>query len=88
MSGFVCPHCGKRTDLFKTGGGEKAAGEMNVAFLGRIPFEPEIVSAGDEGKPFIWEQKESTAAKIFTEMVERIREDLGTRETSKTRGGD
>ena len=53
MSGFVCPHCGKSTDLFKTGGGEKAAREMKVAFLGKVPFEPEIVSSGDEGKPFI-----------------------------------
>lgn len=88
MSGFVCPHCGKNTDLFKTGGGEKAAREMKVAFLGKIPFEPEIVSSGDEGKPFIWEQKESTAAKIFGQMVGRITKDLGTRETSKTRGGD
>jgi Mrp family chromosome partitioning ATPase len=88
MSGFVCPHCGKSTDLFKTGGGEKAAREMKVAFLGKVPFEPEIVSSGDEGKPFIWEQKESTAAKVFGQMVERITKDLGTTEASKTRGGD
>lgn len=88
MSGFVCPHCGKSTDLFKTGGGEKAAREMKVAFLGKVPFEQEIVSSGDEGKPFIWEQKESTAAKVFGQMVERITEDLGTTEASKTRGGD
>ena len=88
MSGFICPHCGKSTDLFKTGGGEKAAKEMHVAFLGKVPFEPEIVSSGDEGKPFIWEQKESAAAKVFDEMVERIKKDLGTTVASKTRGGD
>ncbi|NMG83105.1 MAG: P-loop NTPase, partial [Methanosarcinales archaeon] len=27
MSGFVCPHCGKRSDIFKTGSCEQAANE-------------------------------------------------------------
>jgi ATP-binding protein involved in chromosome partitioning len=34
MSGLVCPHCGGRIDLFKTGDGERAALEMGVPFLG------------------------------------------------------
>ena len=41
MSGLICPHCGKEIDLFKMGGGEKAAHEMGVPFLGRIPIDPE-----------------------------------------------
>ncbi len=88
MSGFVCPHCGKNTDLFKTGGGEKAAKEMNVPFLGKIPIEPEIVTSGDEGKPFVWDRKESSAAKAFAEMVEQIVRTVSSKETSKTKGGD
>ncbi len=88
MSGFICPHCGKRTDLFKTGGGEKAAKEMNVPFLGKIPFEPEIVTSGDEGKPFVWEQKESEAGKVFSQMVDQIVKDLNSKEVSKVKGGD
>jgi Mrp family chromosome partitioning ATPase len=80
MSGFICPHCGKRTDLFKTGGGEKAAKEMNVPFLGKIPFEPGIVSSGDEGKPFVWDQKESEAGKTFNQMVDQIVKDLNSKE--------
>lgn len=88
MSGFVCPHCGKRTDLFKTGGGEKAAKEMNVPFLGKIPFEPEIVLSGDEGKPFVWEQKESEASKIFDQMVDQIVRNLNLKKVSKVKGGD
>ena len=87
MSGFVCPHCGKRTDLFKTGGGEKAAREMNVPFLGKVPFEPEIVTSGDEGKPFVWEQKGSKAGKILSQMVDRIVKDLNSKEVSKVKGG-
>lgn len=88
MSGFICPHCGKKTDLFKTGGGEKAAEQMNVSFLGRVPFEPEIVSSGDEGKPFVWEQGESAAGGVFSRMVDQIIEGLKSKEVSKVRGGD
>ena len=43
MSGMKCPHCGKDIPLFKIGGGEKAAKELNVPFLGRIPIDPEMV---------------------------------------------
>ena len=88
MSGFICPHCGKRTDLFKTGGGEKAAKEMNVPFLGKVPFEPEIVSSGDEGKPFVWEYKKSQAFKVFNEMVDQIMKNLKPKDVlEKKRGG-
>jgi ATP-binding protein involved in chromosome partitioning len=52
MSGFVCPQCGARIDLFKVGGGETLARETKVPFLGRIPFDPEIVTSGDSGTPF------------------------------------
>ena len=72
MSGFVCPHCGKRTDLFKTGGGEKAAQEMGVPFLGKIPIEPEIVVSGDEGKPLIGSKLETLASKIFSEIIDQV----------------
>lgn len=72
MSGMVCPHCGKRIDLFKEGGGEKAALELGVPFLGKIPLEPQIVTSGDEGKPFIRYQPNSKASKAFEKIVEAI----------------
>jgi len=72
MSGFACPHCGKEIDLFKMGGGENAANELGIKFLGRIPIEPLIVRATDSGKPFILEHKDSQAAKAFNEIVDRL----------------
>ncbi len=53
MSGMVCPHCGKNIDLFGSGGGRRAAAEMNVPFLGEIPVDPEIRKAADEGRPYL-----------------------------------
>ncbi len=72
MSGMSCPHCGGRIDLFKQGGGQAAAGELGVPFLGRIPISPEIVTLGDEGKSFLDRHPDSEASKAFREIVERI----------------
>lgn len=51
MSYLVCPHCGKEIDLFGKGGGEALARRSGVDFLGRLPLFPEVVRAGDEGRP-------------------------------------
>src|SRR5690606_6943654 len=37
MNGFACPHCGKRIELFKTGGGRRASEDLGVPFLGAVP---------------------------------------------------
>ncbi len=52
MTAFGCPHCAKEINLFKTGGGRRAAGEMGVPFLGSVPFAPGMVDAGDDGRVF------------------------------------
>ncbi len=72
MSGYICPHCGKESEPFKKGGGEKAAKDLNAPFLGRIPFEPEIVQCGDSGTPFSMYAKNSVSAKSFDEIVSKI----------------
>ncbi|ODS39090.1 MAG: ATP-binding protein [Candidatus Altiarchaeales archaeon WOR_SM1_86-2] len=73
MSGFKCPHCSREIELFKIGGGEKAADELGVRFLGRIPIDPEIVISGDSGKPFILSNPDSYAAKSFNEIIDKIK---------------
>jgi len=70
MSGFHCPHCGEDIDLFKVGGGERAAKELNINFLGRIPIDQHIVVNGDVGKPFITEEGE--AKDSFMSIVDKI----------------
>jgi len=77
MSKLKCPHCGSQINLFGVGGGEKAAEELNVPFLGRIPIQPEIVSDSDKGTPFIFEYEKTTAAKGFHTIVEKIAKKIG-----------
>lgn len=50
MSGFVCPTCGNTHAIFKSGGGEKTAANYNLSFLGRLPIDPGVVTAGDAGQ--------------------------------------
>jgi Mrp family chromosome partitioning ATPase len=73
MSGFVCPHCGKETAIFKVGGGEAAASELGLPFLGRVPLDPQIVVGGDAGKPFVIENPDSEAAKAFRRIVKNLK---------------
>jgi ATP-binding protein involved in chromosome partitioning len=72
MSGLTCPYCGRMIDLFKVGGGELAAADLGVPFLGRIPIDPKIVISGDEGKPFTASQGHSDAFRAFQEIVDKV----------------
>jgi predicted Fe-Mo cluster-binding NifX family protein len=72
MSGFVCPHCGEITNVFKTGGGERMAGEMGVPFLGRIPLDPQVGEACDAGTPYVQHFARTETAKAFEHVIQPI----------------
>ena len=80
MSGFVCPHCHERTNVFGDAGGTKIAEEYGVPLLARIPLEPETRVAGDEGTPITVRRPDSTQAQAFKSLardVSRRLEELG-----------
>ena len=76
MSTFTCPHCGKATDVFRSGGGERMSRELGVAFLGALPLDADIVTAGDEGRPILLDQPDSVSAQsylaIASELARRV----------------
>jgi len=72
MSGLICPHCGKEIEIFKKGGGEKAAKELNVPFLGRIPFDPRMVEAMDKGLNFVLKFPDSEVSREIKKIVDGI----------------
>ncbi len=72
MSGFNCPHCSEMIDLFGSGGGEKTARTAGIKFLGRIPFDLDVVACGDSGTSFQNKNKNSPVTKVFANIAEII----------------
>ncbi len=72
MSGYKCSHCGEVMDLFGTGGGEKTAKDAEIPFLGKIPFDPDMVSCGDEGVSYQEKNADSEVTKAFITIAEKM----------------
>ena len=77
MSGFVCPHCNEMTEIFSKGGGEAMAADMGVPFLGRIPIDPELMGAGDDGVPYMQKYTKRPAAQAFSEAIQPLMNRMG-----------
>ena len=70
MAGYACPHCGEVSDPFGSGGAETAAGELGMAFLGRIPLQLAIREASDAGTPPA--VGDGPAAEAFAAIAKRV----------------
>jgi ATP-binding protein involved in chromosome partitioning len=77
MSWFACPHCGKPTPLFGTGGGKRLADELGLPLLGEIPLYPSVVAGGDEGVPILVREPESAAARALRATATRVADAMG-----------
>ena len=83
MSWFECPHCGKPSALFGSGGGERLAKSVELPLLGQVPLYPRVMEGGDTGAPIVVADASSSAARALTGIAERIAE-LATAEHSHT----
>jgi len=54
MSGFVCPCCRHKSDIYRatTGGAKQMADDMKIPFLGAIPLDPALLAACDKGQSY------------------------------------
>lgn len=76
MSAYICAHCGEEEELFPSGEVENIAARHAVPFLGKIPFDPRIARAGDEGRFFLAKHLETPAGQAIWEIAERVGEGL------------
>ena len=65
MSWFEAPDTGARYEVFSGGGGAVLASELGVPLLGRIPLEPAVATAGDDGLPIVASHPESAAGRAL-----------------------
>lgn len=72
MSYFICDACSKKHFIFKNGGGEKTARELQVPFLGTIPVDPRVVQGGDAGTPILLSHPDSEVSRSFAALAEKV----------------
>ncbi|MFI5256295.1 MAG: P-loop NTPase [Gemmatimonadales bacterium] len=77
MSWFECPHCGKPSALFGTGGGERLARTLELPLLGQVPLYPRVMEGGDSGKPIVTSDPTSSAARALAGIATRVAGALG-----------
>lgn len=78
MSGFVCPSCHGRSDIFypSTGGAPALCKELNLPFLGSVPLDPRIAKCCDRGESFVDEYPESPASAAYLAIIDKIKENV------------
>jgi len=76
MSGFVCPHCGAETPVFKRGGGARVAQASGVPLLVAIPLDPAVAGSGDAGVPVVERAPHAQAAQAYRKLAEAVKEQM------------
>jgi ATP-binding protein involved in chromosome partitioning len=78
MSYFECPHCGKPSSLFGSGGGQKLADSLGLPLLSQIPLYPRVLEGGDSGRPIVLAEPDSGAAKALTQLAGLVRQSFAS----------
>jgi ATP-binding protein involved in chromosome partitioning len=78
MSGFVCPHCGERYEIFGSGGARQRSEELDVPFLGDVPINVQIRELGDAGRSDANFQNPAVAAHL-ERIAHQLVKNLATR---------
>jgi len=76
MSGFICPECGYKIELFGRGGGKKEAEKLGVLYLGDIPLNIKARERADEGIPIILEDDKADISQRIRKIARKIEEIL------------
>jgi ATP-binding protein involved in chromosome partitioning len=83
---FLCDGCGKRHELFGSGGGQRIAEFAEAPLLGQIPIVPAIREWGDAGTPVVQAAPESAAAREFVDVAARLADRVSAQNLSSLGG--
>lgn len=83
MSFFVCDGCGKRHDIFRSGGGEKIARMAGVPLLAAVPIDPSVAQGGDLGRPIVETHPDSAAGRAYIELADAVEAQLKSMEADR-----
>jgi ATP-binding protein involved in chromosome partitioning len=74
MSYFECPKCGKRDEIFGSGGAARIERDFGVPVIARIPLVVDVRTSGDTGVPLVVGHPDHPVSRIYREMAEKILE--------------
>ena len=72
MSFYQCTDCGKETEIFRRGGGQKESERLGIPLLGRIPLESAVCDAGDAGVPVVVGEPDGRAGQEFRQVAAAV----------------
>jgi ATP-binding protein involved in chromosome partitioning len=72
MSYYICPHCESKDYIFGHGGGQRAADELGLPFLGEVPLDLAIRTQSDLGSPIVVAQPQAESAKMLRQIAEKV----------------
>ena len=72
MSFYLCTDCGKETEIFRRGGGQKESERLGIPLLGRIPLEAAVCDAGDAGVPVVVGEPDGRAGQEFRQVAAAV----------------
>ncbi len=72
MSYYVCEHCGEKSELFLSGGGERLAEELSVPLFGQIPLQAGLAALADAGQPIVVAAPDSPGGRALRAIADRV----------------
>ncbi len=82
MSGFICPHCGERIEIFPPSGQARAVLD-GLPVLAAVPLDPATAASGDRGQPVVVSHPESAAARAFIDLAGQVASQLARPEQTE-----
>jgi ATP-binding protein involved in chromosome partitioning len=78
MSAYVCTHCGKTGPLLGSGGGKRLSEDFGIPLLAEVPFDPTLVTEGDNGVSVCDSRPDSQVAKVYMDLARNMAAELTT----------
>ena len=72
MSYHLCANCGHREEIFGHGGAEREAAKLGIPFLGAIPLDRAMRTAGDAGRPISLTRPDGEIGRAFAAIAGRV----------------
>lgn len=74
MSGFVCPCCSTKSDIFKgsTGGAAQMCTDMSVKLIGELTLDPNMLYSCENGLCYVDTYPQSTGVPAFNTYIDNL----------------